>query len=526
MVMSNFLNAVRRQITDFLKKTSKKQKIFFVIGAVAAIAVIVVLSAVLGREEYVVLYSGMNEAEAGEVMSMLGDMGVEARAQGPGTILVPAGNADELRMRLASEGYPKSGLNYDIFAGSTSLGTTDLQTQTYLQYQLQENLRATIMKLDRVEDCVVIINMPSESLFVLSSDEKEASASVMLKVKGGGTLKDEEVKAISHLVLKSVSGLKPENISIVDSSMTLYDVTGESREEYTTTQYELTQLTKDTYKQQVLSVLTPVFGEENVSATVNVVLNFDQQTVSAVEFKPPNQNSDEGLAVSLEELYEKTRGEGSAEGVAGTDSNGVGVPEYVIDDSNIDEFETISRTVNYELNELQTQIVKQQGTIEKLSVAVLLNSGFGDEDYSESVTNLVSQAIGVDKQFISVESLPFFTKAGDDTTDVFQERASLIGSLKNKELIKTLIIAAAVVLICLFILKFVYSFFRPRERIAALAGGNADGSLNDGSDIQQELAEIALTSKNKNIEKIEKFVDRDPAAAAQLLRNWLLENDI
>ena len=62
------------------------------------------------------------------------------------------------------------------------------------------------------------------------------------------------------------------------------------------------------------------------------------------------------------------------EGTAGTDSNGVSLSEYVYSDADLDDFQNITRTVNYELNELHTQIDKQQGAIEELSVAVLLNS--------------------------------------------------------------------------------------------------------------------------------------------------------
>ncbi len=50
--------------------------------------------------------------------------------------------------------------------------------------------------------------------------------------------------------------------------------------------------------------------------------------------------------------------------------------------------------------------MKQQGSIDKLSVAVLLNSGFHDEDYSDSIISRVSKAIGVDEASVSVESLP------------------------------------------------------------------------------------------------------------------------
>ncbi|NMA25013.1 MAG: flagellar M-ring protein FliF, partial [Clostridiales bacterium] len=453
--MGNFLNAIRRQITEFIKRTSRKQKILLGTGLAAAVTVIAVLALALGREEYEVLYTGLAEAEAGTVMKKLEELGVDARARGTGTILVPADRADELRMDLAAEGYPQSGLNYDIFAGSTALGTTDLQTQTYLQYQLQENLRATILKLERINDCVVLVNMPKESPFVLSSDERPATASVMVEVKGGGKLTDGEVRAISNLVLKSVSGLELENISIVDTAMNQYDVTGEKENDYTTAQYELTQKTKETYEQQVLSVLTPVFGKENVSAAVNVVLNFDSETVTAVEYNTPRENSEQGLAVSMEELYELTRGEGGAEGTAGTDSNGVALPEYMYRDADMEDFQKISRTVNYELNELQTQIVRQQGSIEKISVAVLLNSRINAEDYRSSVVSLVSKAVGVDEDAVSVEILPFLETAdGDESTGVFTEHATLVDGLKKKELVKTLIIAATVLVLAVFILRF------------------------------------------------------------------------
>ena len=525
--MGNFLNAVRRQITEFFKNTSKKQKIYFGIGIVAAVAIITVLSLVLGQKEYEVLYTGLDESEAGEIMQKLEDLDVEAKAQGTGTILVLSDNADEVRMSLAAQGYPETGLNYDIFGDSSSLGTTDLQTQTYLQYQLQENLRSTILKLNRIEDCVVIVNTPTESLFVLSGDETQASASVMVEVKGGGTLTSEEVQAIAHLVLKSVSGLALENISIVDTAMNLYDVTGEAEEEYTTTQYELTQMTKETLEQQVLSVLTPVFGKDNVSAAVNVVLNFDKETISSVEFDTPIENSDDGLAVSMEELYEKTQGDGDAEGTAGTDSNGITLSEYVYQDADIEDFETISRAVNYELNELQTQIVKQQGSIEELSVAVLLNSGFSDEDYSENIISLVSKAIGVADEHVSVESLPFMATEEEGASDVLNEHASMLDGLKQKELVKTLIIAVTIVLLVILVLKFLYAMFRnkvPGELAVISAGEGA--MLEDNSITEDELMEITTESKSRSKDKIENFVDKNPAAAAQLLRNWLLDDEL
>jgi hypothetical protein len=124
------------------------------------------------------------------------------------------------------------------------------------------------------------------------------------------------------------------------------------------------------------------------------------------------------------------------------DTNGVALSEYVYEDAELSDFQTISRAVNYELNELHTQIEKQQGTVEKLSVAVLLNSSLNNEDYSESIVRLVSNAIGVDESSVTVESLPFMENQNEtELSEVFDEQATVMDSLKKKELTQTLIIA-------------------------------------------------------------------------------------
>ncbi|MGE4484061.1 MAG: flagellar basal-body MS-ring/collar protein FliF [Oscillospiraceae bacterium] len=527
--MKDFLDAIRRQVTEFLARRTKKQKILMGAVTAAMVIVIIVSSVILGKSNYEVLYTGLNEAEAGKILTVLDEKNIDAKAQGSGTILVPSDVSDEVRMELAAEGYPESGLNYDIFSSASSFGKTDLEMKTYQQYQLQENLRNTIMMLDAIKDCVVIINMPSESLFVLSSDQQEASASVMLEIENGETLSLIEAKAITELVSKSVPNLKGENVRIMDTKMNLYDVTGENDEQYTGTQYELTEMVKDTLVQQVLTVLTPVFGADNVSAAVNVALNFDKETVNSVQFATPVEGDDNGLIVSMEELYEKTQGGGTAEGTAGTDSNGVGVSEYMFSDDTGD-FSNISRSVNYELNETQTQIEKAQGGIENLSVAVLLNSDAYSDDYGESVKELVAKAIGVDEALVSVVSLPFQT-TGDESgiTGVFAEQAKIMEKLDSKEIIITAIIAITVLTSLFFIFRFIkYAFdYSPRRRAVTPDGyiEIPEDGLIDVSDRASDITELAKRTKSSDAEQIEKFVDKDPAAVAQLLRNWLTDED-
>ena len=524
--MKNFIDTIRRQVTEFFGKLAKKQKIIIAVSAVALLAVVITLSLLLGRVKYEVLYTGLDESEAGKIMSVLEDKNIDAKAQGTGTILVPSADADKVRMELAAQGYPETGLNYDIFSGTSSLGKTDQEIETYEKYQLQENLRETILMLDKIKDCVVLVNMPQNSLYVLSSDDSKASASVMLDIKNGQTLTSGEAKAIAELVSKSVPNLSIEDVRIVDSAMNLYDVTGDNQEEYTGTQYQLTEQMKETLGKQVMSILTPVFGTDNVSAAVNVVLNFDKETVNSVAFNPPVDGEDKGLARSVEELYEKTQGDTSASGTPGTDSNGVGTSEYLYSDAQADNFSKISRTVNYELNQTQTEIDKAQGKIQDLSVAVLINSDAYSGDYTDSVTQLVSKAIGVDASLVSVVSMPFTTDQGTNELD---EQASILQKQNTKEVITAVIVALTVIVALALAFKFLkYALDTSRgKKLPAIKKGLAVDLAAGGEGLESGEAapDITERAKSADSEQIERFVDKDPAAVAQLLRNWLTDED-
>ena len=129
--MANFVKAATEKAAGLLKNLGKK-KIIIILSLVAVALIVGIVGAVLlNRKPFTVLYSGLDASEAGKIKEMLDDMGVESKVQGTGTILVPEEQADELRIELAAQGYPKTGLNYDIFSNSSSLGTTDLERRTY-----------------------------------------------------------------------------------------------------------------------------------------------------------------------------------------------------------------------------------------------------------------------------------------------------------------------------------------------------------------------------------------------------------
>lgn len=533
--MAESIKTIWKRAGNFFQTRDKKKFILPAALAVGVIAAGIIGALLLNHVEYTVLYSGLSVQEAGAVMNLLTEMGVKAKAKGTDTILVPENEADELRIELAVQGYPNTGLNYDLFSNSSDIGSTDLERQTYLQYQLQENMRTTICRMNKVDDCIVIVNLATSSSFVLSDNITEASVAVLLSLEKGELLSDAEARTIGAFVVKCVPKLKLENVSIVDSEMNYYDLTSEAgganESGYTSSQQELTEQMKEILSQQALRVLEPAVGKGNVAVSVNLSLNFDRETVNSVEFSPPVEGETQGLIISSEELFSAVNS-GSpaiAAGEPGTGSNGVSAPQYVGDTEGDHASESYSKTYNYELNKLQTQIERAQGTVQDLSVAVLVNSEVeGVEEYAQQVKNLVAGAIGVDSGYISVELMPFLQRAGEmEMEDYFKQNWQAISALSRMNLIKTGIVAAALLLVVFMILKFVFGRAKTKtdmdEEITDLS--SEEGAGNAAAKAEQErLLQELMNKKSDEAEKVEELMERYPEAAVQILRTWLLED--
>ena len=529
--------AFLKKIVEFFKKMPKGQRIRLIILVCVVIVIVAAVTTFLNQKNYSVLYSGMDPKDAGDVLTVLEGMGVDAVAKGDDTILVESSQVDKIRMQLSAQGYPESGFNFDIFQQASGLGTTDMEKKVYLKFQLEANLRQTIKKLDKVEDAVVNLNLSEDSPFALSNDNKPASAAVLLTLKNGQKINNNEVRAIGELVAKSVSGLKLEDVRIVDSQMNLYKIQDEDETENVGTQLELQQTVQKSLKDQVLSLLNPVFGEGKVLAEINVVLDFDKQTSESQVFTPPVEGSNEGIAVSMQQLAETVKN-GTAGGVSGVSGN-TGTPQYpatVSADPN-SVYNKITQEANYEINETKTQIEKAKGQIKDLSVSVILDSSDNTDDYTDQVKSLVANAIGVSADKITVEMLAFKKLENTEVADAMTQQKELLSSAQNAETLRLIIMAAAALIVMLILLAIVKTMRKKKaEPEAAMAmAAMSDEELPQTSTMEFVAGEeeiipepvaldVNFEAKDTNLSQLEKYIDKSPESVAQLLRNWLSED--
>ncbi len=96
------------------------------------------------------------------------------------------------------------------------LGVTEFAEKVNYQRALEGELSRTIGRLDAVDSARVHLVVPQPALF--TSQQKEATASVVLQLKPGRRLDPSQIQGISSLVASSVEGLKPANVTIMDSA--------------------------------------------------------------------------------------------------------------------------------------------------------------------------------------------------------------------------------------------------------------------------------------------------------------------
>jgi flagellar M-ring protein FliF len=141
-------------------------------------------------------FSNLEPGDASKIIEKLKERKIEYKLRDDGrTILVPKQNVYELRLQLAGEGLPNSSIvGYEIF-DKGNIGVSDFVQKINYKRALEGELARTILQLDGVEAARVHIVIPEKALF--KEDQKEPTASVILKLKQGAKLTRENVQSIA-----------------------------------------------------------------------------------------------------------------------------------------------------------------------------------------------------------------------------------------------------------------------------------------------------------------------------------------
>ena len=346
-------------------------QVMMLLGVVAgSIVGIFLVVGWLNTATYSTLYSNLDESEAGEIVTYLSDNKIPYElSDGGRTISVPSSDVYQARISLASDGLPSKGsVGYSLF-DKNNLGMTDFLQNLNFRRALEGELTRTIMQLSEVKAARVHIVMPKERLF--KEDKKEATASILLKLTGKG-LSKQQISGISHLVASSVEGLKPEHISIVDYNGNLLSNTQKSDAiaGLTSSQLDVRKQVENYLEEKAQSMLNDVLGTGKSVVRLTADLNF-QQLEKTSEFFDPNSPS-----IRSEERT--------------TSSNAVTDKAEEVSESS-EEGNTETTITNYELNRTNEHLIEAVGSIDRLSLAVLVDGVYKPVDNGSGESEMVYQ---------------------------------------------------------------------------------------------------------------------------------------
>ena len=296
-----------------------------------------------------------------------------------GQITVPANRYHEAKIFLASKGIPKTGTTgIDSLKDQSAMTTSQFMEQVKYTNAMEQELAKSITNIDSIQAARVHLATPKQSVFV--RDRTAPKASVVVTTFPGRTLTPSQVQAVVHLVSSSIPLLTAENVAVLDSRGKLFtDSMGEAAIGLTTGQTAHKQKIEDMYRQRIMQILSPIVGEANVLSQVNMSLDFTQTEITTEDY----DSREKGPKTRSEVVSEdKKSGKESEGGVPGSMSNtpppapsaapvtGTPAPGAI----NSEKTTTTSRaTRNYELDRSVRHVKPATGTVEKLSVVVLVN---------------------------------------------------------------------------------------------------------------------------------------------------------
>ncbi|MCR4400641.1 MAG: hypothetical protein NUV35_07230, partial [Syntrophomonadaceae bacterium] len=259
------------------------------------------------------------------------------------------------------------------------------------------------------------------------------------------------------------------------------------------------------------SMLDATLGQGKAVVRVNADLNFDSIERFSQDFDP-----DQRVVVSKHELEESSTGSSGSGASPGVDAN---IPSYTSvsgGGTTASTTEKTDRTVNYEGDKVETRTTVAPGSVERITVAVLVDSAFSDR--SEDIRDAVRNAIGVDERrndSVSVNFMDFSAAA----TEAPVEGPGLLERLSQY--------TGLLAVIALFVLGLVaLNMFR-----RSLAEGRLEPGFEAviGEEIPvSSILERELTPEEKEKQKIrgeiDRMIEQKPEDVAQIIRTWMSED--
>jgi flagellar M-ring protein FliF len=502
------------------------------------------------------LYGELAQADAAGIVQELQTRNIPFEIKQNGTqIMVPQDQVMQLRLELAQQGLPSGGsIGYELFDHADSLGSTNFMQNVNLVRALEGELSRTISSINTVKNARVHLVMPRRELF--SREKQEPSASIVLQMRGPIRLSAEQVAAVQHLVASAVPQLTPTRISIIDNKGSLLSSGFESADPIAGVAAKADQRRQKieaNMSHMIEELLEKTIGFGRVRAEVNVAMNFDRVSTQTEEYNPDGQVVRSTNAVTENSSAKDSEGQTPI-------SVGTNLPDANLGGSDSasrnENQERTEETTNFEISKTVTNLIREGGEVEKLSVAVLVDevqtvnkdgekvSQKRTEEEMRLLSTLVRGAIGFDESRGDKVEIIQMKFAGFEAPE--EELQLFFGMGKNDILrvVEILVLSIVAILVILLVVRPLLSrafealpsaqeaaerLLADQGRAPALtgpAGGQVPVESEDDEEQFEELIDIDRVEgrvKASSVKKVGEIVQKHPEEALAILRSWMYQ---
>ncbi|MDF3012674.1 MAG: fliF [Cellvibrio sp.] len=379
---SENLPAKNKMGGDFLEGLSSLnllRQVGLMVTLAASVAIGFAIVMWMQGEDYRPLYGRMDNLDAANVVDVLEQNQINFKVdENSGAILVASEDVHMARLKLAEFGLPSSpAQGFELMDKEQPLGTSQFVENTRYQRSIEGELARTITSITSIRSARVHLAIPKKTVFV--RDAANPTASVFVEVFAGRSVDPAQVKAIMNLVASSVPGMKMADVTVVDQHGNLIS-TGEDSTELllAAKQHQYSQEIENSVIKRINGILEPVVGGGKFRAEVSADIDFTAIEQAAETFNPDLP------AIRSEQTLNETRRAGDvAAGIPGALTNqppgtaeapeqidpATGQPIPPAEPTNNRE----QATRNYELDRTVSYTKHQQGTLKRLTVAVVVD---------------------------------------------------------------------------------------------------------------------------------------------------------
>lgn len=428
------MNDYLRQLWEPITKLSKTQRI--ILGSVVGLVVVaIIVAAMWGTDkEYIPLFQEeLKLDDASKINAKLTELGLDHKiGKTANEILVPTTDKSYILLKLSEEKtLPEAKAGWEKLIDQRSLfqGTTQQEFDLNFVRGLQEEIVTALKRMGPIEDANVNIVKPKKTTF--KEDQKEPSASVLLKLKPNTTVEPNQIRAIRDFICSAVEGLEPDKVKICDDhandlTRVIEDEDLMTIEKSQTIQIKITR-DRERYLQGALQrMLESMFGDGKAIVQVRLEMDFDQkEAVSDVVV--PLEGTNQGIVISQKTENEEYEGRDLIEdGEPGVNSNlPPGSPAYPGTENGVlNKYKRDGTITNYEVTKSKEKFIKEQGTIRRLTASVVINGDPSEYKNTEDQILAIAQtAIGYDKSRGDKMNLMVMPFRNDDLVRAREEMA-------------------------------------------------------------------------------------------------------